>query len=79
MSHNTEILEVSHVTDTQIAVKIRCCGDDSTASCHTIEVSTDHTDAQIQEWLDGRHAHVQELHNRREKAKATIERLKARG
>jgi hypothetical protein len=75
MKHKTETIEITHVTDTQLAVKIRCCGDDSTASVHTLEVGTD-TDEQIKEWLDGRHAHVQGLHEKRERTKAILASLK---
>ncbi len=76
MNHKTNVVEVSHVSDTMLSVRLRCCEDATTDSCHTIEVSTDHTDDQIKQWLDSRHSHVQELHNRREKTKAIIAGLK---
>lgn len=79
MEHNTEVVKVEHISDTQIAVTLRCCADDSTASVHTIEVSGEQDDANLQEWLNGRHAHVQGLHEKRERAKVFFEKLKVMG
>ena len=77
MDHKTAVVDVTHLTDSMIAVKLRCCGDATTDSVHTIEVSGDHTEADFQAWLDGRHAHVQELHEKREKARFFFETFKA--
>ena len=76
MEHNTEVVKVEHSSDTQIAVTLRCCADESTDSVHTIEVSGEHTDAELQEWLNGRHSHVQGLHGKRERAKSFFNNLK---
>lgn len=76
MEHKTQAVNIEHITDTQIAVKIRCCGDESTDSVHTIEVSGELTEADLQAWLDGRHTHVQGLHGKRERAKSFFESLK---
>ncbi len=75
MEHKTEVVEVQHVSDTMIAVRLRCCGDESTDSVHTIEVSGEHTEADLQAWLDGRHVHVQGMHDKRETAKAFLKKL----
>jgi hypothetical protein len=57
---------------------LRFAYDESTDSVRTIEVSGARADADLQAWLDGRHAHVQELHGKREAAKACFENLKAK-
>lgn len=77
MEHKTEVIEVQHLADTMVAVRLRCCGDESTDSVHTIEVSGDLAEADLQAWLDGRHAHVRGLHEKRAKAKAFFEGLKS--
>lgn len=76
MEHKTEVIDVQHLADTMIAVRLRCCGDETTDSVHTIEVGGDMADADLQTWLDGRHTHVQDLHDKRENAKAFFEKLK---
>jgi hypothetical protein len=43
---------------------------------HTIEVSGDLAQAALQAWLDGRHAAVQGLHDKREAAKNFFNKLK---
>jgi hypothetical protein len=78
MEHKTEVVEVQHVADTLIAVRLRCCGDESTDSVHTIEVSGDLAQAALQAWLDGRHAAVQGLHDKREAAKNFFNKLKVK-
>ncbi|HLX83820.1 MAG TPA: hypothetical protein VKR59_07970 [Terriglobales bacterium] len=78
MPHTTEVVNVQHLADSQIAVTLRCCSDASTDSVHTIEVSGDNTEADLKAWLDGRHAHVQGLHDKRETATAFFESLKAK-
>ena len=75
MTHKTEVFGVQHLSDGEIAVKLRCCGDESTDSVHTIEVSGDLAQADLQAWLDGRHAQVQGLHEKRERAKAFFQSL----
>jgi len=76
MAHTTEIINVQHLADTQVAVTLRCCGDATTDSAHTIDVNVDQTDADRQAWLDERHTHVQGLHANRDAAKAFFESLK---
>ena len=73
--HKTEIINVQHLADTLIAVTLRCCSDESTDSVHTIEVSGENTEADLQVWLEGRHAHVQSLHGKREAAKSFFKKL----
>jgi hypothetical protein len=46
------------------------------ASVHTIEVSGDLAQADLQAWLDGRHAAVHGLHDKREAAKNFFNKLK---
>lgn len=75
MEHKTEVIEVQHLADTMVAVRLRCCGDATTDSVHTIEVSGDLAQADLQAWLDGRHAQVQGLHEKRERAKAFFQSL----
>lgn len=74
--HTTEVVKVEHISDTQVAVTLRCCADESTDSTHTIEVGGEQADADLQEWLNGRHAHVQGLHVKRERARSFFESLK---
>jgi hypothetical protein len=76
MGHKTQVVKVTHVTDTQIAVRLRCCEDSSTDSVHTFEVSPDHQESDLKAWIDERHKHVQGLHQKRDKATAFFESLK---
>jgi hypothetical protein len=78
MAHTTEIVNVQHLADTQVAVTLRCCSDASTDSTHSIEVSTDHIAADLQAWLSGRHTHVQQLHEKRLAAVAFFQSLQAK-
>jgi hypothetical protein len=77
MEHRTEVIDVQHLADTMIAVKLRCCGDESTDSVHTIEVSGEQSEPDLWAWLEGCHARVRELHTKREKARSFFETLKA--
>jgi hypothetical protein len=70
-------VDVQHVSDTMLAVKLRCCGDTSTDSVHTIEVSGSLAEADLQAWLAARHTRVQSLHEKSTKAQAFFENLKA--
>jgi hypothetical protein len=64
-----EVIKVEHIANTLVAVTLRCCGDESTDSVHTFEVSGEHTEADLQAWLDSRHAHVRGQYHKREAAK----------
>jgi hypothetical protein len=75
MKHSTAVVEVNHISDGQLTVKLRCCSDASTDSVHTYDVG-ESTDQQIQDWLANRHAHVQVMHDRRERTRAVLASLK---
>ena len=62
MDHTTEVVETKQVADSMIAVKIRCCGDASTDSWHSLETSSQQTDEERQAWLDERLLQVQATH-----------------
>jgi hypothetical protein len=47
--HDRPIRRLLHLADT-IAVKLRCCADPTTDSVHTIEVSGDQAEADLQAW-----------------------------
>lgn len=74
MAHKAEVIEVREPADGILAVRVRCCGDessDSVLTLHELHRSTDEIDADIQKHLD----RVEKLHAARGHAKAHIERL----
>jgi hypothetical protein len=78
MEITVEVIKVEHLANTLVAVTLRCCGDESTDSVHTFEVSGEHTEADLQAWLDSRHAHVKRQYHKRETAKDFFNKLKVK-
>lgn len=74
MSHKAKIVQVKEAADGIIAVRVRCCGDESTdsvLSVHELHRSEEEFDQDIQAHC----ARVEKLHADRARAKAHIERL----
>ena len=74
MSHKAEIVDVQHGADGHLAVRIRCCGDESTDSIHTIyelHRLDAELDANVQKCLEA----VEKLHAARDHALGHIQRL----
>lgn len=57
MKHDPGVVEVKEINDEQVAYRIRCCGEASTDSWHTMSVHEDHADL-----LNAAKARVQKTH-----------------
>jgi hypothetical protein len=74
MAHKAEVTEVHAPADGMIAVRARCCGDQSTDSVLTI-MELHREDAEIDQDIAAHLARVEKLHEARSRALAHIERL----
>jgi hypothetical protein len=62
MTHTTEIVEWKQVNDGQFSVMVRCCGDASTDSWHTMAANVVTDDARRQESINAHLAFVSGNH-----------------
>lgn len=74
MSHQAEVIEVREAGDGVLAVRVRCCGDPSTDSVHTLH-QLERDDAVLDQEIADNVARVETLHQARDHAKRHIERL----
>lgn len=72
MSHEAKQIYVKHESDGAIAVLMRCCGDPSTDSWHTIYVQAETTDQEIQDCIAYAKMRCEAQHGARERARAII-------
>jgi len=76
MTHTTELIDVKHVADELLAVKVRCCGDEKTDSWHTMHATVYTDESKLQESLQHAHTRVAETHKAHIAAQAHLETLK---
>jgi hypothetical protein len=74
MTHKAEVISVEHVADGILAVKARCCDDETTDSVLTV-LELHRADEEIDADVANHLARVEKLHHARDRAKAHIERL----
>lgn len=75
MPHQSEIVHVAAASDGAIAVRVRCCGDQTTDSVLTIfELHRDNSE--IDKDIAAHQARVEKLHEARSRAIEHMERLK---
>ena len=61
-THASKLIGRKKLTDGQFAVLIRCCGDQTTDSWHTLSVTKDTAKADVTAWIAGRQQHVEDGH-----------------
>jgi len=61
-THTAAIQEAKQLSDGQVAVRIRCCGDATTDSWHTITLTGGTPQAEIEAWEGDRISYVQNQH-----------------
>lgn len=75
MTHKAQAIEHKQISDSGISVRVRCCGDASTDSWHTImdvsSLTSDELDERIAGWLSDKEAQ----HEKVLKAQAHLDRL----
>jgi len=76
MTHTTEIVDVKHVADELLAVKVRCCGDEKTDSWHTMHATVYTDEAKLQEGLQRAQKRVADVHKAHLAAQSKLESLK---
>lgn len=52
MSHNTEVIEVKELSDSQVAYRVRCCGEELTDSWHAVHVDAPDIEQSLQAHKD---------------------------
>jgi hypothetical protein len=52
MAHTTEIVEIKEINDTQVAYRVRCCGEPMTDSWHTAAVDAPNLETELQAHRD---------------------------
>ncbi len=82
--HNVAVVEKKKIADGSISVRLRCCGDESSDSWHTLQLTHEarnpdeeggvHACApeEVQAWLDGRKVVVANLHEAHLQADALL-------
>ncbi len=82
--HNVAVVDRKPVADGSISVRLRCCGNESTDSWHTLQLTHEAhnpdedggvhscTPEEVQAWLDGRKTVVANLHAANQQADALL-------
>jgi hypothetical protein len=74
MNHKAKIVNVAEVADGIVAVRVRCCGDESTDSVLSVH-ELHRTEKEFDADVAAHCARVEKMHADRARAKAHIERL----
>jgi len=74
MEHTAKVISVETLGDDHLAVKVRCCGDESTDSCLTL-TNLGRTEQEIDADIEAHRERVASQHAKRESAKRHVERL----
>lgn len=74
VEHVAKHVLVKHESDGSIAVLMRCCGDPSTDSWHTLYVQPETSSEEIRVFVDQARSRCEAQHAARENARAIIEK-----
>ena len=77
MSHTSKLVEVIHVADEALAVRVRCCDDPTTDSVHTIYGLHNLSEADIDVQITQHKARVETKHEAKQRALQHVVRLMA--